>query len=147
MKRFLLAFLTLTIALAPVCWADEITGTWIYDHQGAIAPDIDPKELEELDKTLNEFMQKQNIEVYITARSDGTMVFSYVYDNEIDARIGDWYKYAPDRYVFMYSFSTLTGEGKQHIYCMGINDELLEFEINQAADTKIIYYFNKIEEE
>lgn len=147
MKRFIVLCFVLTIALASVCWANEITGTWVYDHQGMIVPDADPEELEETNKALNDFMQELNVEVYITARSDGAMVLSYVYKDDIDARIGDWYKYAPNKYVFIYSFSTLTREDKKQIDYMEIKDGVLEFSLNKNEENEVIYYFDKVEEE
>lgn len=144
MKRIITLIIVFTIALTSVCWADGITGTWELDHKGMIAPDSDPEETEQADKLLNEI---DSTPAYITARSDGAMVFTYLFENFTDCRIGEWYKYAPNKYVFMYSFSTLTGADDQKIYYMEINDGILEFALNQDKDVKVVYYMNKVEEE
>lgn len=144
MKRIITLIIVFTIALASVCWADGITGTWELDHKGMTSPSADPAELEEANKALNEM---DSTPTYITARSDGAMVYTFIMENFTDCRIGEWYKYAPNKYVFMYSFSTLTGTEDQKIYYMEINDGVLEFTISQEKDAKVIYYLNKVEEE
>lgn len=144
MKRVITLIIVFTIALASVCWADDLTGTWELDHAGMIALDADPEEIEEANKALNELYPTPT---YLTARSDGTMVYSFIFENMIDVRIGEWYKYAPDKYVFMYSFSTVSGEGQKHIYYFDIADGILEFPIEENDEYSVIYYFNKIEEE
>ena len=145
MKRVITLIIVFIIALASVCWADNLTGTWELDHMGMIAPNADPEELKDANETLNNKWIQLN--TYLTARSDGTMVYAHVLEDMIDVRIGEWYKYAPDKYVFMYSFSTVSGEGQQHIYYFDIANGILEFPLEENEEYSLIYYLNKVEEE
>lgn len=144
MKRILLSLLVFAFAFASVSWADEIGGIWELESKGMIAPGADPQELEEANKALNDM---DDVPTFLTARSDGTMVQTYIFEDAVDARIGEWYKYAPDKYIFIHSFSTLSGDTKNHIYYLEIKDDVLIFEISNEDNIQVVDYFHKIEEE
>lgn len=144
MKRIALLCIVLTITLTSVCWADEITGTWIMDRTEMSSSTATQEELDEANAALAEMGPP----TYIVARSDGTMTLTY--DNSItllDVRIGKWYKYAPDRYVYLYDFSTLTGPEEQKVYQIEIIDEKLIFYIERNEEFEVYKIFNKVEEE
>lgn len=144
MKRVITLIIVFTIALASVCWADGITGTWIMDRTEMSSPVATQEELDQA----NHALSKMDPPTYISARSDGTMTLTY--DNSVtllDVRIGQWYKYAPDRYVYLYDFSTLTGSTEQKVYQIEIKDGQLFFYIERNSEYDVYKIFDKVEEE
>ena len=107
MKRIVLICTVLTIAMTSVCFADQITGVWESDSKGVIAPEADPEKIEATNEALNNM---EKVPTFLTARSDGAMVKTYLFGNIVDARIGKWYRLTPDKYMFIQTYTTLSGE-------------------------------------
>lgn len=140
MKRFLLAFLTLTIALASVCWANEIVGIWKFE-------DLDVKvENEEDAQTFKDIYSKN--EKYFSFTEDGRASITNVVDNQFDYKIGTWIQLTPEHYLFSYSFYYDALKKEMEIEnILSIVDGSLRRKQIDTEDTYIYEVYEKIKEE
>lgn len=95
MKRIITLAIVFTIALASVCWANEIVGVWKFT-----GPDIKAQE-EDAQKVKAEY---EGIEMYFSFAEDGRAAITNVVDNQLDYKIGTWMQLTPEYYVFSYTF-------------------------------------------
>lgn len=96
MKRIITLTIVFTIALASVCWANEIVGVWKF-------AEVDVKaESEEDVKTLKGVYE--DTEKYLSFNEDGRAAATNVVDNQLDYKIGTWIQLTPEYYVFSYTF-------------------------------------------
>lgn len=96
MKRIITLTIVFTIALASVCWANEIVGVWKF-------AEVDVKaENEEDVQTLKGVYE--DIDKYFSFSEDGRAAITNVVDNQLDYKIGTWIQLTPEYYVFSYTF-------------------------------------------
>ena len=96
MKRIITLTIVFTIALASVCWANEIVGVWKF-------AEVDIKaENEEDVQTLKGVYE--DIDKYFSFSEDGRAAITNVVDNQLDYKIGTWIQLTPEYYVFSYTF-------------------------------------------
>ena len=71
MKRIIFLICMMTIALASVCWADELTGVWKLESMDVV--EIEPG-AENADKLKEMAKTPIDYDAFLTIRDDGTMV-------------------------------------------------------------------------
>lgn len=96
MKRIITLAIVFTIALASVCWANEIVGVWKFT-----GPDVKSDKEEDVQKLKDEY---EKIEMYFSFAEDGRAAYTNVVGNQLDYKIGTWIQLTPEYYVFSYTY-------------------------------------------
>ena len=139
MKRIALLGIVLTIALASVCWAEELTGMWKLDSQELIELVPNSEKAESLKDLVED---EPSYDEYITVNPDGVMTIFSDFDVAYNLAIGRWYKCAPDTYLFIYDFA-----GSETISFMTVSGNTLKYRTTYKDEAYIEFTYTKIEEE
>ncbi len=139
MKRIIFLICMMTIALASVCWADELTGVWKLESMDVV--EIEPG-AENADKLKEMAKTPIDYDAFLTIRDDGTMVEFQDFKVGYNSQIGKWYQCTPDTYMFVYDFA-----GTENTSFMTLSDGALKYRstFRDAAYLELTY--TKVKEE
>lgn len=138
MKRIITLAIVFTIALASVCWANEIVGVWKFTGPDAKA------ESEEDVQTLEGVYE--GTEKYLSFNEDGRAATTNVVDNQLEYKIGTWIQLTPEYYLFSYTFySDKLKEDLEIEDIISIVDGSLRLRQFDSGDTYLYEVYEKIE--
>ena len=138
MKRIITLVIVFTIALASVCWANEIVGVWKFTGPDAKA------ESEEDVQTLEGVYE--GTEKYLSFNEDGRAATTNVVDNQLEYKIGTWIQLTPEYYLFSYTFYSEKLEKNLDIEnIISIVDGSLRLRQFDSGDTYLYEVYEKIE--
>lgn len=138
MKRIITLTIVFTIALASVCWANEIVGVWKFTGPDAKA------ESEEDVQTLEGVYE--GTEKYLSFNEDGRASTTNVVDNQLEYKIGTWIQLTPEYYLFSYTFYSEKLEKNLDIEnIISIVDGSLRLRQFDSGDTYLYEVYEKIE--
>lgn len=138
MKRIIFLICMMTIALASVCWADDLTGVWKFESIDVVETEPNTETAETLKKLTETPI---DYDVFITARPDGTMVEFQDLGVSYNCNIGKWYQCTPDTYMFIYdSLST------EKTAFLTLNDGVLKYRYTFRDVAYLELTYTKVEE-